>query len=278
MKISFPSRNDRCVGTRARVRSSPSRRRLARASRSRARAIDDDVILPSFPSPFSPSVPSRDSSRPVPTLHRHLDTVPRSVGRAGDADAISRRRRKAPAGVVVARAVRTERRRRRRERTARRTSTRDSHRASPAPSRSRAARRPRASFPHPNVIHPRARARGNDARDIHSTRRPSSVVRRRRDASREREEKNGRSARTSLAELARSLVRSRARDDVARNDRARRRVSSTSKSAGPVASLHFFIRARGYRVEACVKSMYVCEWFDTVKKRKKRCRRPVYVQ
>ena len=103
MKISFPSRNDRCVGTRARVRSSPSRRRLARASRSRARAIDDDVILPSFPSPFSPSVPSRDSSRPVPTLHRHLDTVPRSVGRAGDADAISRRRRKAPAGVVVAR-------------------------------------------------------------------------------------------------------------------------------------------------------------------------------
>ena len=121
-----------------------------------------------------------------------------------------------------------------------------------------------------------ARARGNDARDIHSTRRPSSIVRRRRDASREREEKNGRSSRTSLAELARSLVRSRARDDVARNDRARRRVSS--KSAGPVASLHFFIRARGYRVEACVKSMYVCEWFDTVKKRKKRCRRPVYVQ
>ena len=175
------------------------------------------------------------------------------------------------------RAVRTERRRRRRERTARRTSTRDSHRASPAPSRSRAARRPRASFPHPNVIHPRAaRARGNDARDIHSTRRPSSVVRRRRDASREREEKNGRSSRTSLAGLARSLVRSRARDDVARNDRARRRVSS--KSARPVASLHFFIRARGYRVEACVKSMYVCEWFDTVKKRKKRCRRPVYVQ
>jgi hypothetical protein len=45
----------------------------------------------------------------------------------------------------------------------------------------------------------------------------------------------------------------------------------------PVASLHFFIRARGYRVEACVKTMYVCEWFDTVKKRKKRCRRPVYV-
>ena len=121
----------------------------------------------------------------------------------------------------------------------------------------------------------RARAgttRGTSIRRV--VRRPSSVVVETRRESVKK--KNGRSSRTSLAELARSLVRSRARDDVARNDRARRRVSS--KSAGPVASLHFFIRARGYRVEACVKSMYVCEWFDTVKKRKKRCRRPVYVQ
>ena len=230
---------------------------------------------PIVSSPFSPRSLARFlTTRPDPSSSsRHGAAVGRS---RGDADVIPRRRR-ISARVVVARAVRTERRRRRRERTARRTATRDSHRASPAPSRSRVPRRPRASFPHPNVIHPpRARARGNDARDIHSTRRPSSIVRRRRDASREREEKNGRSSRTSLAELARSLVRSRARDDVARNDRARRRVSS--KSAGPVASLHFFIRARGYRVEACVKSMYVCEWFDTVKKRKKRCRRPVYVQ
>ena len=260
--------------TRARSRSSPSRRCLARASRSRARAIDDDVILPSFPSPFSSPFPSRDSSRRLPTPHRHLDTVPRSVGRAGDADAISRRRRKAPAGVVVA--VRTERRRRRGERTTRRTSTRDSHRASPAPSRSRAARRPRASFPHPNVIHPRAaRARGNDARDIHSTRgssvvRRSSVVETRRESV---EKKTGarRVPRSSDARV-RSFARSRATmcgATTARGAAFRRRR--------PVASLHFFIRARGYRVEACVKSMYVCEWFDTVKKRKKRCRRPVYV-
>ena len=177
MKISFPSRNDRRVGTRARLRSSPSRRRLARASVSRARAIDDDVILPSFPSPFSPSVPSRDSSRPVPTLHRHLDTVPRSVGRAGDADAISRRRRKAPAGVVVARGAHRATTQTRRE-----DGEEDVGRETPTARRPRrVVRAPRGAHArhfHIRMSSTRARGRGNDARDIHSTRarRPSSVV------------------------------------------------------------------------------------------------------
>ena len=173
------------------------------------------------------------------------------------------------------RAVRTERRRGRGERTTRRTSTRDSHRASPAPSRSRARRRVRASFPLHIRMSSTARAyagttRGTSIRRARVVRRPSSSRR----VAREKR-KNGRSSRTSLAGLARSLVRSCARDDVRGNDRARRRVSS--RRSRPVASLHFFIRARGYRVEACVKTMYVCEWFDTVKKRKKRRRRPVYV-
>ena len=171
------------------------------------------------------------------------------------------------------RAVRTERRRGRGERTTRRTSTRDSHRASPAPSRSRARRRVRASFPHPNVIH-RARIRGNDARDIHSTRarRPSSVV---VEARRERERKKTGARRVprSLDSRVRSFARARATMCGATTALGARFVSSSR----PVASLHFFIRARGYRVEACVKTMYVCEWFDTVKKRKKRRLRPVYV-
>ena len=237
MKISFPSRNDRRVGTRAKLRSSPSRRRLARASRSRARAIDDEVILPSFPSPFASSFPSRDSSRRVPTPHRHLDTVPRSVGRAGDADAISRRRRKAPAGVVVARGAHratTQTRREEREE--------DIGRETPTARRPRRViRAPRGAFArhfHIRMSSTRARVRGNDARDIHSTRarRPSSVV---VETRRERVQKK-----TGARRVPRSLdsrVRSfaRARDDVARNDRARRRVSSASASARRFASFFY---------------------------------------
>ncbi len=219
-KISFPSRNDRRVGTRATSRSSPSRRRLARASVSRARAIDDDVILPSFPSPFSSSFPSRAPSRRVPTPHRHLDTVPRSVGRAGDADAISRRRRKAPAGVVVARGAHRATTRTRREDDEEDVDERLPPRVARAESFARPSSRSRVistSECHPPRAHTRERRAGHpfDAR-------ASSVVRRRRGASRERKEKNGRSSRTSLAGLARSLVRSRARDDVRGNDRARR--------------------------------------------------------
>ena len=134
------------------------------------------------------------------------------------------------------RAVRTERRRRRRERTARRTSTRDSHRASPAPSRSRVARRPRASFPHPNVIHPRAR--GNDARDIHSTR-GSSVVRRssvRRDASRECREKK-RALVAYLARRTRAFARSRVRARRCAGQRPRAAPRFVGVGVGP--SLRF---------------------------------------
>lgn len=77
--------------------------------------------------------------------------------------------------------------------------------------------------------HPPARARERRAGhpfDARVVRRPSVV--RRRDASRECREKNGRSSRTSLVGRARSLVRAFARDDVRGNDRARRRVSSAS--------------------------------------------------
>ena len=177
MKISFPSRNDRRVGTRATSRSSPSRRRLARASVSRARAIDDDVILPSFPSPFSSSFPSRDSSRRVPTPHRHLDTVPRSVGRAGDADAISRRRRKAPAGVVVARGAHRATTRTRREDGEEGVDERLPPRVARAESFARPSSRSRVIST--SECHPPARAcagttRGTSIRRARVVRRPSS--------------------------------------------------------------------------------------------------------
>ena len=210
MKISFPSRNDRCVGTRARVRSSPSRRRLARASRSRARAIDDDVILPSFPSPFSPSVPSRDSSRPVPTLHRHLDTVPRSVGRAGDADAISRRRRKAPAGVVVARGAHRATTRTRREDGEEDVDERLPPRVPRAES---FARREAPSRVIPtSECHPPARARAGTTRGTsirRVVRRPSSVVVETRRES-VKKKTGARRVPRSLSSRVRSFARARA--------------------------------------------------------------------
>ena len=168
-----------------------------------------DVILPSFPSPFSPSVPSRDSSRPVPTLHRHLDTVPRSVGRAGDADAISRRRRKAPASVVVARAVRTERRRRRREDGEEDGDERLPPRVARAESFAR-PRRPRASFPHrchPPAARARGTTRGTSIRRV--VRRPSSVVVETRRES-VKKKTGARRVPRSLSSRVRSFARARA--------------------------------------------------------------------
>ena len=261
------------MSERARRRDRPPPVDASRARPSPARARSTTTLFshrfpPRSPRP-SPRARPHDASPPLIVIStrcrgRSVARVTRMRSRAG---AVKRPR------ASSSRAVRTERRRGRGERTTRRTSTRDSHRASPAPRRSRARRRVRASFPHPNVIH-RARIRGNDARDIHSTRarRPSSVV---VEARRERERKKTGARRVprSLDSRVRSFARARATMCGATTALGARFVSSSR----PVASLHFFIRARGYRVEACVKTMYVCEWFDTVKKRKKRRRRPVYV-
>jgi len=226
------------VSERARGCDRPPPVDASRARPAPARARSTTTLFshrfpPRSPPPSPRAIP-HDASRPLIVIStrcrgRSVARVTRMRSRAG---AVKRPR------ASSSRAVRTERRRGRGERTARRTSTRDSHRASPAPSRSRAARRVRASFPHPNVIHPRAHARERRAGHPFDAR-ASSVVRRRRDASRESKEKNGRSSRTSLAGLARSLVRSRARDDVRRNDRARRRVSSESASARRFASFFY---------------------------------------
>ena len=237
MKISFPSRNDRCVGTRARVRSSPSRRRLARASRSRARAIDDDVILPSFPSPFASPFTSRDSSRRVPIPHRHLDTVPRSVGRAGDADAISRRRRKAPAGVVVARRahVRDDADEERGRRGGRRRETPTARR--PAPSRF-ARRETRARVISTSECHPPAHTRERraghpfDARVV--VRRPSSSRR----VAREYKKTGARRVPRSPDSRVRSFARARATMCGATTAREAA-VSSASASARRFASFFY---------------------------------------
>ena len=248
--------------------STPRARVPPRLSRDRRRRYSPIVSLPVLP-----LVPSRDSSRPVPTLahgSRHGAAVGRSRGRRGSyrsrAGAV-----KLSATLVVARA-----------RCAPSDDDDDEdgeedgdERLPPRVARAESFARPEAlpasaiRHPRSDVIHPRARARARERRAGHprSTRRPSSIVRRRRDASREREEKTGaRRVPRSLSSRVRSFARARATMWRA-TTRARRRVSS--KSAGPVASLHFFIRARGYRVEACVKSMYVCEWFDTAPKKEK---------
>ena len=123
--------------------------------------------------------------------------------------------------------------------------------------------RPRASS-HIRIIHPRrARARGRAGHHFDA----SSVVHRPSSSRRVASVKKKTGARRvprSLSSRVRSFARARAtmwRATTARGAACRR--------SRPGPSLRFiFIRARGYRVEACVKSMYVCEWFDTVKRKK----------